>query len=736
MRDPVLCADGHSYQRENIAAWFATGRHTSPLTGVHLEDTSLTSNHALRNTIEEWLQQHFQVTSLSDITIGRLIARGSFKSVHEGTLRGRPIAIAKMGPGTVETEAATLVKLGRHPGLITYHGICTDGGQNLLLTELAEGGSLDTFLEEHEEEMTLEHQLIILQQVCSAMQTLAHAGLVHRDLAARNVLVTAFDAAKPAITKVKVTDFGLAVSRHYQTHSTVAGDEVPFRWMPPEALRRRRFSEKSDVWSFGVFAWELLSGGDIPYAFIMSNEEVAQRVVDGERLPRPRQCPDDLWTLVTRCWAASATDRPTFQELTSEVAGVVSSWRTTEQMKKLQIQLEEERARGQAAEQKFEEERTRREAAEGVAGEESPRLQGAANSQETTKVMLVVEVCQCSPEVAARALELVGSVQGAINLVFEGDAIPVLHRRPSFGSMSVEEHRAAAAKASAEAKEERRITAAAKAEAAQHLAAAEVAEAQRATAAAAAPPAAPPTAQSATEVAQLKRQLAAAQKALDAERAAKQEALDAAQEALVSGNPGTYSLSDEIDGLKRIVSSTAALGGIAATGSTSWWASQNVTLEAAATNGVRVISFDDIQKALNKVRVAGGTPTAIVTSLGVQREIYALFQTQGVYQENVQTPDYSAGFRTLTYAGLPIVADIDAPYGTMYILDESSLKVFSDQDFHFLDSDGQTLRQAGDKDAFEAVMVRYMNMGAVRRNNQAVISNIAVDGAGGFDKGF
>jgi hypothetical protein len=211
----------------------------------------------------------------------------------------------------------------------------------------------------------------------------------------------------------------------------------------------------------------------------------------------------------------------------------------------------------------------------------------------------------------------------------------------------------------------------------------------------------------------------------------------AAQEGMVSGNPGTYSLSDEIDGLKRIVSSTASLGGIAATGSTSWWASQDVPLEATtATNGVRVISFDDIQKALNKVRVAGGTPTAIVTSLGVQREIYGLFQTQGVYQENVQTPDYSAGFRTLTYAGLPIVADIDAPYGTMYILDESSLKVFSDQDFHFLDTDGQTLRQAGNTDAFEAVMVRYMNMGAVRRNNQAVLNNIAVDGPGGFDKGF
>ena len=201
-----------------------------------------------------------------------------------------------------------------------------------------------------------------------------------------------------------------------------------------------------------------------------------------------------------------------------------------------------------------------------------------------------------------------------------------------------------------------------------------------------------------------------------------------------TSNPGTYALSDEIDGLKRIVSSNA-FGGLSATGSYSWWSAQSVTPEnTTATNGVRVLAFDDIQKALNKVRTAGGVPTAIVTSLGVQREIYNLFQTMAVYTENIATPDYSAGFRTLTYAGLPIVADIDAPYGSMYILDESTLKVFSDQDFHFLDADGQTLRQSGDKDAFEAVMVRYMNMGATRRNNQCVINNIAVDGA--FDLGY
>jgi hypothetical protein len=70
----------------------------------------------------------------------------------------------------------------------------------------------------------------------------------------------------------------------------------------------------------------------------------------------------------------------------------------------------------------------------------------------------------------------------------------------------------------------------------------------------------------------------------------------------------------------------------------------------------------------------------------------------------------------------------------MHILDESTMKVYSDQDWHFLDNDGQTLRQAGDKDAFEAVMVRYMNLGATRRNNQIVITDIAVDQT--FDQGF
>eukprot|EP00900_Chrysochromulina_parva_P014236 jgi/Chrpa1/22813/Chrysochromulina_OHIO_Genome00009326-RA len=254
MRDPVTCADGHSYERTEIERWLST--HSTM-------------------TFEE-----------------RALAHGSFKTVYRGMLRGHsePIAVLRMkAGGSCEEEAATLVKLGGHPSLVRYLGVCNEGPDQLVLTELAPHGSLDQFLEAREDEVTMAHKLKMLEQICAGMVALSGAGMVHRDLAARNILVFAFDAHDPAATVVKITDFGL-----------VQGEAVPFRWMPPEALQRRRFSEKSDVWAFGVTAWELLTGGQIPFAFIAFTEAVAERVCGGERLKRPGECPDALWALMLR----------------------------------------------------------------------------------------------------------------------------------------------------------------------------------------------------------------------------------------------------------------------------------------------------------------------------------------------------------------------------------------------------------------------------------------------------
>lgn len=189
----------------------------------------------------------------------------------------------------------------------------------------------------------------------------------------------------------------------------------------------------------------------------------------------------------------------------------------------------------------------------------------------------------------------------------------------------------------------------------------------------------------------------------------------------------TYSLSDEIDGLQRIVADSAtALGGITPTGANVWWDNQRVT-------SVGALALDDIQQGLNLARIAGGMPTAIITTLGVQREFYNLLD-QEVQYINPESLNFAAGFKTLSYNGMPLVADIDAPYGKMYILDESTMKVFSDQDWHFLDADGMTLRQVTGYDKFEAIMARYMNLGATRRNNQVVLTGITVSGSA--DAGF
>lgn len=188
----------------------------------------------------------------------------------------------------------------------------------------------------------------------------------------------------------------------------------------------------------------------------------------------------------------------------------------------------------------------------------------------------------------------------------------------------------------------------------------------------------------------------------------------------------TYSLSDEIDGLRRIVPHVAAntFGGIDASTS-QWW--DNVRVEA--TGGV--LTLDVMQQALNLARINGGMPSSIITTLGLQREFYDLL-SQDVQYINPESLNYAAGFKTLSYNGMPLIADIDAPYGLMYILDESTMKVFSDQDWHFLDADGQTLRQRADYDAFEAIMTRYMNLGATRRNNQVVIKGDSGAAKAGF----
>ena len=237
MRDPAVCADGHSYERACIERWLS-GHDTSPKTNARLAHRQLTPNHTLRNSIEEFLERTLKTTTRAAITIAETIGAGSSKTVHAGTLRGHPgrVAVLKMRMGAdLRAEVKALVKLGRHPNLVRFLGVCTEGqgAEPLLITELAPLGALDAFLADREGQVGVAHKTVMVAQVCHGMSALAEQGLIHRDVAARNVLVFEYAASSPRATLVKVSDFGLAVSAYGATHQTVAGEQVPFRRMPP-----------------------------------------------------------------------------------------------------------------------------------------------------------------------------------------------------------------------------------------------------------------------------------------------------------------------------------------------------------------------------------------------------------------------------------------------------------------------------------------------------------------------
>lgn len=179
----------------------------------------------------------------------------------------------------------------------------------------------------------------------------------------------------------------------------------------------------------------------------------------------------------------------------------------------------------------------------------------------------------------------------------------------------------------------------------------------------------------------------------------------------------------EIDGLQKIVPTAAnTFGGInAAAAGNKYW--DNLRLGNSGT--ARPLTLDLLQQSWSQQRIAGGETSALITSFGIQRAYFSLLQSQVRYNEPM---NLKGGFTALDFMNKPLIADIQAPYGKVYFLDEKFIKVFSDRDWHFLDEDGNILKWKVGYDAWEAGLARYMNLGTNRRNTQLVLFDITDSG--------
>ncbi|GAA6101235.1 ephrin type-A receptor 4b isoform X1 [Tachysurus ichikawai] len=179
----------------------------------------------------------------------------------------------------------------------------------MIITEFMENGSLDTFLKKHDGQFTIIQLVGMLRGIASGMKYLSDMNYVHRDLAARNILVN-------SNLVCKVSDFGLSrvLEDDPEAAYTTRGGKIPIRWTAPEAIAYRKFTSASDVWSYGIVMWEVMSYGERPY-WEMSNQDVIKAIEEGYRLPPPMDCPVSLHQLMLDCWQKERAERPKFSQI-------------------------------------------------------------------------------------------------------------------------------------------------------------------------------------------------------------------------------------------------------------------------------------------------------------------------------------------------------------------------------------------------------------------------------------
>lgn len=207
-----------------------------------------------------------------------------------------------------------------HPNVIQLLGACTLESP-LLIIEYAIHGSLRNYLRfgrklecsgiefsDGVEPMTVRDILSFALQICKGMAYLTDIKLVHRDLAARNVLL--------AEGKVcKISDFGLTRDVYEDdAYLKQSKDRVPVKWMAPESLADHVYTTRSDVWAFGILAWELITLGASPYPGIPP-QNLYHLLKTGFRMERPENCSAEVYSIIQSCWTDDPHMRPPFKWL-------------------------------------------------------------------------------------------------------------------------------------------------------------------------------------------------------------------------------------------------------------------------------------------------------------------------------------------------------------------------------------------------------------------------------------
>lgn len=276
-----------------------------------------------------------QSIDFSEIKLGRMIGEGAFGKVHEGKWRGKAVAVKLLICQDLRSDIlhefqseVEIMSVLRHPNICRLLGACMEPPHRALVVELLQRGSLWGVLRMNRKSIDQEMRSRFIYDTAKGMSYLHHfeRPILHRDLKSPNLLVD-------KNFTIKLSDFGLArVKAHVQT---MTGNCGTVQWMAPEVLGNQKYTEKADVFSFGIVIWEIVTG-ECPYDG-MSQIQAALGVLNRNLRPNiPRDCPPFFSRLMKACWNRQPELRPSFPH-------IVNAFRTYQQS------ISESRATSEAA---------------------------------------------------------------------------------------------------------------------------------------------------------------------------------------------------------------------------------------------------------------------------------------------------------------------------------------------------------------------------------------------------
>ncbi|XP_076105095.1 uncharacterized protein LOC143073433 [Mytilus galloprovincialis] len=245
-------------------------------------------------------------------------------------------------------EIEFMKQLGSHPHIVSFIGCCKRDTVCLLM-DYCRLGDLRSFLLHYRQRLqkdygTLHHSsgsdsgmnssaesafssppstelhqdrlLSYARQIVLAMEYMASKKFIHRDLAARNILM--YDEER-----LKVSDFGLTRDIYERNlYQPTSARKLPYKWMALEAIFDQVFTIKSDIWSFGIVLWEIVTLGGSPYPGI-PNKDLFNLLKEGYRMEKPENCSLEVYQMMLSVWHPNPYCRPSFTELKKKLEGML-----------------------------------------------------------------------------------------------------------------------------------------------------------------------------------------------------------------------------------------------------------------------------------------------------------------------------------------------------------------------------------------------------------------------------